>query len=153
MVDLTNVIFNLPAICLHLLAQNFVYEIPRSFATSSRVFNSFKPAIVARTTFCLLREPRDFVRIFLNPASSKTARAGPPAMIPYLLWRLFHQYGCTAELTNEVMRNTLLVLIQRYFDEFLHCVSFSLRIASGILMLFPNLHQRIRCGHQQQREL
>ena len=38
--------------------------------------------IVARTTFCLLFDPKDFVRMFLYPASSSTLRAGPPAMIP-----------------------------------------------------------------------
>ena len=40
----------------------------------------FRASIVARTTFCLLLDPRDFVRMFLIPAISSTLRAGPPAM-------------------------------------------------------------------------
>ena len=36
----------------------------------------------ANTTFCLLLEPKDFERMFLYPASSRTIREGPPAMIP-----------------------------------------------------------------------
>ena len=38
----------------------------------TKSLSSLKPAIVARTTFCLLRDPKDFVRIFLYPARSNT---------------------------------------------------------------------------------
>ena len=38
--------------------------------------SNLRPAIVASTTFCLLLEPNALERIFLYPASSRTAREG-----------------------------------------------------------------------------
>src|SRR5438105_12890173 len=40
------------------------------------------PLIVARTTLCGLADPSDFVRMFVMPAASTTARTAPPAMMP-----------------------------------------------------------------------
>src|SRR5215813_1112148 len=38
--------------------------------------------MVARTTLCGLADPSDFVRMFVIPADSTTARTAPPAMMP-----------------------------------------------------------------------
>ena len=49
---------------------------------SSIVFRSFSAVIVARTMLIGVRLPMHLERISLMPASSSTARTGPPAMTP-----------------------------------------------------------------------
>ena len=51
-------------------------------ATSSTVLNSLKPLIVARTILIGEFDPSDLDRMFWIPASSTTARTGPPAITP-----------------------------------------------------------------------
>ena len=46
------------------------------------VFSALRPSSVAITMFVLLFEPSDLARMFLIPASSTTARTGPPATTP-----------------------------------------------------------------------
>src|SRR5437867_2415947 len=55
---------------------------PRSRAMTTGSFNEPSPANVARTTLCGFADPSDFVRMFVIPAASTTARTAPPAMIP-----------------------------------------------------------------------
>ena len=68
-------------------------DLPRFLATSSGVFKLPSPSIVAKTTFCLLLDPKDLVRMFLYPANSRTERAGPPAMIPVPSGERFNNTG------------------------------------------------------------
>ncbi len=55
---------------------------PRNFATSSARFNWLNPLTVARTILIGVLEPSDFDKISATPASSNTARTGPPAITP-----------------------------------------------------------------------
>jgi hypothetical protein len=54
----------------------------RRLATSSGEDNCFKASMVAFTALWGLWDPRHLVRTFLMPATSTTARTGPPAMTP-----------------------------------------------------------------------
>ena len=56
--------------------------LPRSRAVSSAERRRFRPATVALSTLCGLREPWHFVRTLRMPAASRTARTVPPAMTP-----------------------------------------------------------------------
>src|SRR5690348_6829482 len=53
---------------------------PRSRAISSGRRSAFSPAIVARATLMWLAEPSDLQRTSWMPASSRIARAAPPAI-------------------------------------------------------------------------
>src|SRR5215210_735381 len=55
---------------------------PRSFAISSGLRRSWRPAIVALTRLIGFWEPSDFERMSWIPASSSTARTPPPAITP-----------------------------------------------------------------------
>src|SRR5262252_7044804 len=57
-------------------------SLPRSRAIDTGSFSAPKPVKVARTTLCGFADPSDFVRIFVMPADSTTARTAPPAMMP-----------------------------------------------------------------------
>src|SRR5439155_1977060 len=57
-------------------------SLPRSRAISTGSVSDPRPANVARTTLCGFAEPSDFVRMFVMPADSTTARTAPPAMMP-----------------------------------------------------------------------
>ena len=124
MVDLTNVIFNLPAICLHLLAQNFVYGNSAKFCYFFRSLQLIQTGNCSKNYVLLITGAERLRTNIFKSCKFQNGTSRTTGDDTGTFWRLFHQYGCTAELTNEVMRNTL-VLIQRYFDEFLHCVFFS----------------------------
>ena len=136
-VDFTNVIL------IYLPFQNSSHpkssstDFPRSFATCSGVFKFFNPSIVANTTFCLLLEPKDFERMFLYPASSRTIREGPPAMIPVPSGDVFNNTDAPPKFPVKscgVVPFHRLVLSTRLFI----AASFPLRIASEFQLLFPN---------------
>ena len=57
-------------------------ESPRRAATSSGRFRPCSPAIVALATLMWLDEPSDLAKTSLMPASSRMARAAPPAITP-----------------------------------------------------------------------
>ena len=55
---------------------------PLNSATSSALFNSVNPFIVALIILIGFDVPSDFVKISLIPANSIIARTGPPAITP-----------------------------------------------------------------------
>ena len=55
---------------------------PRRRATSSGRFSDLRPSMVARATLMWLDEPSDLQSTSWMPASSRMARAAPPAMTP-----------------------------------------------------------------------
>src|SRR5438876_3633186 len=57
-------------------------SLPRIRASVAGSFSDPRPVNVARTTLCGFADPSDFVRIFVIPAASTTARTAPPAMMP-----------------------------------------------------------------------
>src|SRR5262245_781133 len=61
---------------------NSASSLPRIRAIATGSFSECSPSNVARTTLCGLAEPSDFVRMFVTPADSTTARTAPPAMMP-----------------------------------------------------------------------
>ena len=93
--------------------------------------------MVANTTFCLLLEPKDFERMFLYPASSRTERDGPPAITPVPSGDVFNN---TDALPNLPMKScgTLPSSLIGTSTNFLIASSFPLRIASGISVAFPS---------------
>ena len=111
-------------------------DLPRLAATSSGVFNWLKPSMVASTTFCLLLDPRDFVRIFLIPASSHTLRTGPPAITPVPSGAFLRR---TVAEPNLPRKSWVILLFSSSatLTRFLAASSFPLRIASGISVAFP----------------
>ena len=110
---------------------------PRSLATSSGVLSFFNPSIVANTTFCLLFEPRDFARIFLNPAISRTLRAGPPAITPVPSGERFNNTSALLYLPL-ISCGTLLLSSSGTLMRFLAAASFPFLIASGISDALPS---------------
>ncbi len=61
--------------------------------------------MVALTTLQGLLERRHFVRISLMPATSITARTGPPAITPVPSGSRFHQHTACAECADNFVRN------------------------------------------------
>src|SRR5499427_7720113 len=57
-------------------------SLPRSRAIDTGSLSDPRPVNVARTTLCGFADPSDFVRMFVMPADSTTARTAPPAMMP-----------------------------------------------------------------------
>src|SRR5262245_53312961 len=57
-------------------------SLPRSVPSVTGSLSYDNPSNVARTTLCGFADPRDFVRMFITPADSTTARTAPPAMMP-----------------------------------------------------------------------
>src|SRR5699024_9148459 len=57
-------------------------DFPRSLATSSAVLRFSNPLIVARIILTGLLDQSDFVKMSPTPASSSTARTGPPEITP-----------------------------------------------------------------------
>ena len=102
---------------------------------SSIVFRSFSAVIVARTMLIGVRLPMHLERISLMPASSSTARTGPPAITP--LPSAAGRRNTSPAPYVPVISCGIVVPITGTLNRFFLASSSALRIASGTSFAFP----------------
>ena len=102
---------------------------------SSIVFRSFSAVIVARTMLIGVRLPMHLERISLMPASSSTARTGPPAITP--VPSAAGRRNTSPAPYVPVISCGIVVPITGTLNRFFLASSSALRIASGTSFAFP----------------